>query len=537
MISSWIATTSVADLDCHGSEKYEPIAPFGAIEFMTGIRTALAASIAARGWAALAGLLAVPVYANLLGLEAYGVVGFFASVQVVITFLDFGLPATLTRELAGRNSAEKPDVFTRDLILTFEVAYIGVTILVGVVAAVVVMLLAEHWLYDYKKAEGIFFESLVLASLALACQWPNNLYSAGLIGLHKQAKLAVSSSIMVTLKVAMTLGALWLRPTLETFFLIQIATGLMQSIVTRWQLMHFFNFSNLRPVLRWPALKANRGFIGGMTAIAGTAIAVTQIDRAILSHMLPLTDFAVYVIAGTIATGIHVLINPMCTVVSPRLTNLMMCGDKKEAFALLYRSSQILAVMVVPLVTTICTFPAQALWVWTGSSELASQASLLLVWLCLGSLLNGLIEIPVLLLIAQGRVKIVLLINLLAIMLHVPFTWWAVTRFGSLGAAMAWAFINAGFVVFIPCVLRYVFSEMNLWRWYFSAVLIPFLISGLILFVIDSIHYAVESRVVTLMQLFIYWLLITIVVAIAMPSTRLSVYGFWKRYRKDYLIN
>lgn len=48
----------------------------------------------------LMGLVFVPLYIKFLGMEAYGLIGFFATLQALFSILDLGLGATLNRELA-----------------------------------------------------------------------------------------------------------------------------------------------------------------------------------------------------------------------------------------------------------------------------------------------------------------------------------------------------------------------------------------------------------------------------------------------------
>jgi hypothetical protein len=57
-------------------------------------------------WVAVLTLAIAPIQVHLLGVEAYGVIGFISTLQVVVGVLDLGLSSTLTREIAG--SAGEP---------------------------------------------------------------------------------------------------------------------------------------------------------------------------------------------------------------------------------------------------------------------------------------------------------------------------------------------------------------------------------------------------------------------------------------------
>ena len=67
------------------------------------VTVGLASSIGA----ALLGLAVVPLYLKYLGLEAYGLIGFFATIQALFLILDMGMSPTMNREIA-RCSASSP---------------------------------------------------------------------------------------------------------------------------------------------------------------------------------------------------------------------------------------------------------------------------------------------------------------------------------------------------------------------------------------------------------------------------------------------
>src|SRR5437879_8665624 len=64
------------------------------------ISSNVVSNLASNGVVALMSLLFVPVYIHVLGIEAYGLIGFFASIQVVFALLDLGLGADANRQLA-----------------------------------------------------------------------------------------------------------------------------------------------------------------------------------------------------------------------------------------------------------------------------------------------------------------------------------------------------------------------------------------------------------------------------------------------------
>jgi O-antigen/teichoic acid export membrane protein len=98
-------------------------------------RTNLIANIAGTGSLALVQLACVPIYIAFLGIEAYGLVGFFMTLQAVLRVFDLGLSMTVNREMA-RYSVQ-PDKFDemRDFLRTVETGYWLLGAAVGTIVA------------------------------------------------------------------------------------------------------------------------------------------------------------------------------------------------------------------------------------------------------------------------------------------------------------------------------------------------------------------------------------------------------------------
>ena len=67
---------------------------------MTRLQLNLVANFAGQGWTAIMVLAFVPLYLKFLGIEAYGLIGFYAMLQAAFQILDLGLSQTINREMA-----------------------------------------------------------------------------------------------------------------------------------------------------------------------------------------------------------------------------------------------------------------------------------------------------------------------------------------------------------------------------------------------------------------------------------------------------
>lgn len=487
---------------------------------MEDIRRALAVSILSRGWAAALALLAVPLYLRFLGVEAYGVVGLFTSFSILVGFLDLGLGATLTRELARLSGRRDVLPHGRDVTRTFELTYALVALLIGLVVIACSTPVAQHWIKVQALDRAEVAQALTLAGIALACQWPANLYSSGLAGLHRQALLGVATMVFATLRVLLTLAAVWWKPTLESFFWAQVISALLQTLGLRWLLWRALGVAGHRPSMRFAIIQSSLHFAGGMTGITITSIILTQTDKVILSNALSLSDFGIYVVAGTLATGLYILISPMFSVVYPRFAALLHEGDTTKVVDLYHTSSQALAAMVIPVAAVIAGFPAEILYVWTGDTSLAQQGAWILVFLIIGNACNGIMNVPYALQLASGWTKLAFWVNVGAIAVLVPAIWWAAINFGAVGGAAVWALLNLGYVVLTPQIMHRRLLPGEKIAWYGADVLLPVMACAAVLLVLQQISLEGTSRVFIALALFAYWMLAATATMLVLPRLR-----------------
>ena len=88
---------------------------------MDSFRRNLLANFAGIGSIAVVQLACVPFYIRLLGVEAYGLVGFYLTLQAALLVLDLGLSPTINREMARHSACPGPTAELRDLAKTLEI--------------------------------------------------------------------------------------------------------------------------------------------------------------------------------------------------------------------------------------------------------------------------------------------------------------------------------------------------------------------------------------------------------------------------------
>jgi O-antigen/teichoic acid export membrane protein len=501
---------------------------------MEGVKRALAASIFSRGWSAVLGVLAVPLYLRYLGVEAYGIVGMFASLTALMSFLDLGLGATLTRELARLPVDEGRLPYGRDITRTFELVYALVALLMGLALAACSSALAEHWLTVQTLDRAEIAWVLMLAGGALACQWPTNLYSSGLAGAHRQIQLGVATTIFGTLRVLITLVAVWWHPSLESFFWAQILAALLQTLGLRVLLWKALALTGHNPIFRLASVASSLRFAGGMTGIAITSIVLTQTDKVILSRALSLTDFGVYVVANTLAAGIYMLIGPMFSVIYPRFSSLVHTGETNALIELYHTSSQLMSALVIPVAVVFAGFSREILYVWTGDLILSQQGASILALLIIGNASNGIMNMPYALQLAAGWTKLALWVNVGAIIVLVPAIWWGAMHYGAVGGAAVWAILNFSYIVFTPQIMHRRLLPSEKKAWYIYDVVLPAVICVAALILLRQISLAGIQRVTMALIILGYLALVSAVTMLGLPRVRARMF-LWLKFRFSWL--
>lgn len=436
----------------------------------------LLAGLANSIWAALVGLAVVPLYLRFLGLEAYGLVGFFATAQAMLLLLDLGLAPTVNREVA-RASAAGLMHEARRLLHTLARVYWATAALLALLILALSSVVAIHWL----QASGLPPETLTnavrLMGVVIACRWPVAVYQGALMGMERMGIASVISMAMVTLGSlgAVAIGA-FVSPTIEAFFLWQAGVALVHVAVMRWAAWRAvgrdeqtrFDAGALRKVWRFSA---------GMTGVAVASILLTQLDKLLLSRMLNLEDFGRYTLAGVVAGALAIFTVPAFNVIYPRYTALITRGDLKGLEQSYLHGTHVFCAVVFPVALMVSGFAQDLLHLWTGNAALAASVAPIAALLVLGTALNGAMHFPFALQLASGVVSLPLILSAGLAALVVPMVVVLTSTYGARGGAGAWLLVNLVYL-FVGAWMTHRRLLVGLApKWLLQCVLLPLAIS------------------------------------------------------------
>ncbi len=495
------------------------------------VKVSLIASFTARFFGAIVGIIAVPYYIKFIGIESYGLIGLFASLQAITSIFDFGLGQTIIREF-GKDSNNSSN-FQRlsDLAKGCEVIYIGLAVVICTLLLLATPWTVDNWINVNDLKATDVKQALYIGVIALSIQWPVTLYSSGLMGLQKQVVLAISTTAITILRVLSILAALYfIAPTIEVFFIVNLAFALIQVITLRLMMWHHLPKPN-----SWTNCKIRllelKSFIGIMSAITLCSIFLTQLDKLILSNILTLKDFGIYSLVVALASGIYITVSPVFSVIYPKLSDLIHSQKKEEVLVFYHKSAQLLSFMLIPTLTTVIFFSNDILFVWTGDLSLTNLASLPLIFLVVGNALNGMMNVPYALQLAYGKPKLALINNIAAISFLLPSIYFLATRYGISGGAFAWLVLNILYVIVSQYVTHRKLFNKDLLKWYWVDVGIPFLLCTTVAYIFYKIMPLNVTRLDTAFYLGVVFLALFITAILSLPEMRRIVINNFKAYK------
>ena len=393
------------------------------------------------------GLAFIPFYIRLMGAEAYGIVGVFVSIQVMFTVLDLGLSQALSRELARLSVDRKNAGLMADTARTLEVVYWGIALGVAVVIALLSHFIAYQWLNPEHLSQESLVEALWVMAVVVGLRWPVALYMGGLNGLQRQVMVNALFAVFVTLQGAGALAVLWfVEPTVRAFFLWQALIALLQVVGLRIALWRSLPSDGVG-VFRLEILSGVWRFAAGMTGISLLATILTQMDKVLLSKLLPLAEFGYYTFAATVAAVIYKLISPVFTAYYPRLTELATKDDQPALGRVYHQGCQLMAVAILPVTLILAFFSKEILELWTRNPDVVAKSSLLISLLVIGNALNGLMNLPYALQLAHGWTKLAFYQNVIAVIVLAPVIYFSTLRWGAVGAAGVWIVLNSAYLL------------------------------------------------------------------------------------------
>jgi len=253
-------------------------------------------------------------------------------------------------------------------------------------------------------------------------------------------------------------------------------------------------------------------FALGLAYTSALWVVLTNIDKLILSSILPLKEYGYFSLIAVVVGGMGALSSPIGTAIRPRMTSLISQGKEREMIALYKKGTQFVAVAGFAASGTVAFFSTELLYAWTGNIEAANWAGPILFWYALGNGMLMVLAFQFYLQFAYGNLKYHIRGNTIFGLIQILVMIMAVYAYGALGAAIAWFLLQAIFLLFWPAYIHSKFASGIHKEWFFKDVL-PMMLSSLILLSLIK-SYNINLLYFERSELFIILLIIGFVVLI-----------------------
>lgn len=438
------------------------------------LRANVIANYLGQGWTALMSLLFVPVYIHLLGIEAYGLIGFFAALQLWLTLLDLGILPTSVREMARFTSGAVTTEQIRDLLRSFELICLVIGLAVAATLWATANPIGRNWLNAEHIPPSAVAQSVALMGLVLAARLGEGLYRSCLVGLQRQVWLNAASAALATLRSVGAVAILYeVDQSIQAYFVWQAVISIL-SVAVLGIAVHRTIPSGERPAHFSRAALASVGrFAGGMLGINFLAVLLTQVDKLLLSRLLPLDQYGYYMLATAATALLLVFTSPITQAIFPVMVEDIGRGAEEKVTSTFHHGAQLITAITAPMAFALMFFSDRILFAWTGDAALTDATAPLLSLLAAGSMVNGFMQLPYYLQVAHGWTSLALRMNIAAVIVLIPALLWLVPIWGGAAAAAIWLTLNLCYLTISAPIMFHWIQKGELWRWYLRDLAMP----------------------------------------------------------------
>ena len=500
------------------------------------IRINLFANFSGSIWNTFIAIIAIPIYINYLGVEAYGLIGFYTLLLSLFQILDMGLSTTMQREMVIFSKSSERNFEMKDFARTLELLCWSIGLVVGILILICSGLIGNHLSQSSSFESNELSQVVMLLAFLIFARWPMGFYLGGFIGFEKHLRFNILNSVIESSKVLISIVAMLLfGKNIHVFFTAQIlvtALGTIMFLLSFWSMMPKGKKAkfNINHILR---VKLFILSLGGTNIIG---LLISNMDKLILVNILSLKDFGYYTIAASMAVTLLKLTYPFMQTISPRLIHIVKFSKKSEIIKNYHHFAQYLSVLIIPALVCGAFFSYELLLMWTSNLELSEKVWPIATLLFCGVGCYSLYTLPYTFQLADGNAKKLMLINAIAACVMIPSLFIFVHFFKIFGAALVFFLINLGYLCFGGLSILYRLFKIRIADYYFKDIgrvaVVAVITAGSFRYLMDFIEPISTTFVTGLLMLVIGGITFTLSVLISpYPRKRALaiVGGYFKR--------
>ena len=466
------------------------------------------------GWQGVLTLAVTPVQVQILGIEAFGLIGLITVLQVLLGSLDFGISASITKIISSDHSKDKAE--TANAINTASTMYWVIAVLIALLLWLSSEKIAQVWLTNTKLDAATITFSIEVIAVYLGLRWPVAFYSGVISGLQRMDILNLLKTGAHTLRLVGGVVVLLITPSLIAFlfwFAVCAALELCAFAIAAYKLMPLLR---IRPYFQFESWRNIWRYSLGMNLIAMTALLLSQADRVIISKLLSLEVLGIYSVAYNASIAISLIQTAINSASFPSFSHSFTSNRHTELVSSYNKASQLMGACIALPTFMLIFFGEEIIQLWINT-KIAGKVAPTMAYLSFGFYLNSLVSTAYVMAIACGKPNLPLKTNALALVMYIPALIFLIPIYGTTGAALAYIVLNFYYIIkFVPLV-QSESTGQSMWQW-LSSNLLPFFFTGVAAFggwklilLVTSIHapIAISLAVSTVMYAVLSWFLLS----------------------------
>ncbi len=424
-----------------------------------------------QGLSVMLGFVAVRFVFRRLGGDALGLIYFSQAFSVALAVaLKLGICETAVREVASHRT-ERPE-YIESFIRTSSLFYWAGYLVLGVLAYHLAPYLVFHWVKLESLDAPTAIRILRVLSLSSLLALPTGLYGALLSGLQR---MEFNNLIDVSAK-ALQQGGIFLLLLNHggLFEVVYWMTACLAGQLLAYLLVciRFFSFRALLPGFSLAVVKENIGYASGLMTITLCSWMVTEIDKVMVSKLLPLALLGLYTFTRGVVNQGALLTGAINNAIFPHFSALHGAGKAAELRSVYDKIQDVICFGTVPVFAAV-PFAALPLFSHVFNQHAAQMLLLPATFLCVGYYMNGTLTAPYVVSLAVGRPDIAARQNAVALFIVPPVSAIAIYWFGLNGAGFAWVVYHIyAYSYGLPRICRECLGiAPRLWYWHVLRIL------------------------------------------------------------------
>lgn len=436
------------------------------------------ANMASKIWSMVSIYIFVPLYIKYLGEEAYGLVSFFATMQMALNLLGLGLSSTLRREFAlSIDGGYDVNLRKYRLLRSIEMFFIAIALLIVVSCCGGAHLIAEKWLDSSILGNDVVAATVGLMGISIALQLLSQLYFGAMLGLAKQVLANMLNVLYAAAKaVGSVMVIMFIYADIRAFYTWHIVTDIVYIFVLRTMLIR--NISGTG-TLKWKLsdfwiIKDIWEYALGLVTISLVAFVNKQLDRIVISKFMSLTELGAYNSCYTLGQIVTIISSAVATAIFSEFTNeFSKNGTKKTLQALYENSYKIVVIIASSIGAFVAVYSKTLLLVWTQSESYVAIMERGAGLIVIGTMVLAFQEIPYAFVLAQGNTSINRKMGLYFLMPFIVSMYLGVKRYGVLGAAFVYFSYMAVQTLIYIYIIYAKYCVGNTVKWIFCDTVLP----------------------------------------------------------------